>query len=119
MKTLQWLASAALALQLLSAPTVLRAHAQPEGSYPAHGAVIDASPARIAVWFDHPMRLTAFELVGPAGAVALSTRPGRQPVTRFETALTAPLPPGRYTVRWRGLAGDGHVMADDFYFTVR
>jgi len=113
------IATAALALQLLAAPPSLLAHAQPEGSYPEHGAVLDQRPARIAVWFDHPMRLTLFELRGPAGVVALSARPGATPVSRFEAVPTAPMPPGRYTVRWRGLAPDGHVMADDFDFTLR
>jgi methionine-rich copper-binding protein CopC len=113
------LATAALALQLLVAPAVVLAHAQPEGSYPEHGAVLDQRPARIAVWWDHPMRLTLFELRGPAGVVALSARPGAAPVSRFEAVPTAPMPPGRYTLRWRGIAPDGHVMADDFDFTLR
>lgn len=115
----QPLVAAALALQLLVAPALALAHAQPEGSYPAPDAVLDQRPARVAVWWDHPMRLTLFELRGPAGVVALNPHPGATPVQRFEATPAAPLPPGRYTLRWRGLAPDGHVMADEFHFTVR
>lgn len=108
-----------LALQLLLASPQLLAHAQPEGSLPAHGSTISGSPNRIAVWFDHPMRLTLFEVSGPGGVVPLTQGPGRVALTRFETGPATPLVPGRYTVRWRGLAADGHVMADEIYFIVR
>ncbi|MCM2479064.1 copper resistance CopC family protein [Serpentinimonas maccroryi] len=119
LKALQWLAPAALALHLLLAAPLLLAHAQPEGSLPAHGSTVSGSPNRIAVWFDHPMRLTLFEVSGPRGVVPLTQGPGRDALTRFETSPAAPLGPGRYTVRWRGLAADGHVMADEIYFNVR
>jgi len=119
LKPFQWIAPAALALSLLLAAPGLLAHAQPEGSQPEHGSTISGSPNRIAVWFDHPMRLTLFEVTGPLGVVPLTQGPGRAVLTRFETSPATPLGPGKYTVRWRGLAADGHVMADEIYFTVR
>ncbi|OYX55021.1 MAG: copper resistance protein CopC [Comamonadaceae bacterium 32-67-11] len=119
LKTLLKIAPAALALHLLLATPHLHAHAQPEGSLPAHGSTVSGSPNRIAVWFNHPMRLTLFEVSGPRGVVPLSQGPGRDALTRFETSPATPLSPGKYTVRWRGLAADGHVMADEIYFTVR
>lgn len=33
-------------------------------------------------------------------------------------ALQTPLPPGGYTVAWRGIGDDGHVVRGDFAFTV-
>ncbi|MFW5453067.1 copper resistance CopC family protein [Thioalkalivibrio sulfidiphilus] len=114
-RTLGTLCTAAL---LLAAPP-LWAHAQQEGSYPEHASSIEGSPEKIAVWFDHAMRLTLFEVTGPDGRVELNNRPGRDMLTRFETTPVAPLAPGEYTVRWRGLAEDGHAMFDEFYFTVR
>jgi copper resistance protein C len=101
------------------APYSLWAHVQQEGSYPEHEAIVDGTPARIAVWFDHTMRLTSFEVTGPNGRVDLAAQPGRSPVSRFETVPAESMPPGEYTVRWRGLAPDGHVMFDEYYFTVR
>lgn len=119
MSYLKCIARLALALHLLLAAPQLWAHSQPEGSLPAHGSTISGSPNQIAVWFDHPMRLTLFEVSGPRGVVPLSQGPGRAALTRFETSPATPLGPGRYTVRWRGLAADGHVMADEIYFIVR
>jgi copper resistance protein C len=104
---------------LTLAPVSLWAHTQQEGSYPEHEAIVEGTPERIAVWFDHVMRLTVFEVTGPNGRVDLAVQPGRSPIDRFETAPAAGMPSGDYTVRWRGLAPDGHVMFDEFYFTVR
>lgn len=104
---------------LVLTPSMLWAHAQQEGSYPEHQAVVDGTPERIAVWFDHEMRITSFEVIGPNGAVDLTVAPGRAAASRFETAPAGDMPPGEYTVRWRGLAPDGHVMFDEYYFTVR
>ena len=100
-------------------PLTLLAHAQQEGSYPEHEAVVEGTPERIAVWFDHEMRITSFQVTGPNGAVDLTVGPVRAPVSRFETAPAGNMPPGEYTVRWRGMAPDGHVMFDEFYFEVR
>jgi methionine-rich copper-binding protein CopC len=104
---------------LLMAAPPLWAHAEQEGTYPEHASTIEGSPEKIAVWFDHAMRLTLFQVTGPDGQVRLSTTPGREPVTRFETTPDNALPPGEYTVKWRGMADDGHAMFDEFYFTVR
>lgn len=119
MTRLMWTVPAVVAALMLMVPHSLLAHAQQEGSDPTHESTIDDSPEQIPVWFDHEMRLTFFEVSGPDGAVDLLERPGRTPVSRFETALSNALAPGEYTVRWRGLAEDGHTMFDEFYFTVR
>lgn len=105
------------ALVMITPP--LWAHAEQEGMYPEHASTIEGSPEKIAVWFDHAMRLTLFQVTGPDGQVRLSTAPGRDPITRFETTPAETMPPGEYTVKWRGMAEDGHAMFDEFYFTIR
>jgi copper resistance protein C len=106
-------------LLLLLVPLTLWAHAQQEGTYPEDGATVEGTPEKIGIWFDHRMRLVLFEVSGPDGRVDLSASPGRDSVDRFEAAPAGTMAPGEYTVRWRGLAEDGHVMFDEFYFTVR
>ena len=103
---------------LLGAPAIVSGHAAQEGSFPEHASTVSGSPQHIAVWFDHPMRLTLFRVTGPSGSVSLSPAPSRDMVRRFETVPLLPLEPGEYSVSWRGLAEDGHIMFDEFYFTV-
>jgi copper resistance protein C len=105
-------------LWLLLAPP-LWAHADQEGSVPEHGATVEGTPERIGIWFDHKMRITLFEVAGANGRVDLRARPTGQLVERFETAPAGAMAAGEYTVRWRGLAEDGHAMFDEFQFTVR
>ena len=109
----------ALLASLSFLPLALWAHAQQEGAYPEHEAVVEGTPEKIAVWFDHAMRITLFEVTGPDGVVELTAQPGRSAVSRFETTPAGDMPPGEYTVRWRGVAPDGHLMFDEYYFTVR
>jgi methionine-rich copper-binding protein CopC len=37
----------------------------------------------------------------------------------FSSTLTETLPPGTYSVAWRAMAIDGHVLTEDFAFTVQ
>ena len=104
------------ALALASAAT---AHSRPETTAPANDAVIAAAPEVIAISFDKPMRVTLIELTNADGdTFDLERTDAMAPVTRFE-ATPPPLPAGRYTVRWRGLAADGHPMSGRFSFEVR
>jgi copper resistance protein C len=114
-----WAMPAVIAVLTLMLPSSLVAHVQLDRSEPEHESTVDGSPARIAVWFDQDLRLVSFEVSGPDGPVALRQRPDRTLVSHFETAPSSTLAPGEYTVRWRGLAEDGHVMFDEFHFAVR
>lgn len=107
-----------VAFLVMLSPSLL-AHVQQERSVPEHESTVDGSPERIAVWFDQDLRLVSFEVSGPDGPVALRQRPGRALTSHFETAPSSTLAPGEYTVRWRGLADDGHAMFDEFHFSVR
>lgn len=119
MTRLTWVLPAVTAVFMLMLPPSLLAHVQQERSEPERESTVDGSPARIAVWFDQDLRLVSFEVSGPDGPVALRQSPDRTRVSHFETAPSNTLAPGEYTVRWRGLAEDGHVMFDEFRFSVR
>ena len=56
----------------------------------------------------------AGELV-PTGDVAQNPEDG----THFQVAVDGALAPGDYTVAWRGMGQDGHVVRDEFGFTVQ
>ena len=95
------------------------AHSRNETTIPADGATLRNAPDVIVMTFNRPIRVTMLELTDSDGdTVALARSDGMAPVTRLE-ATPEPLSAGSYTVRWRGLAGDGHPMSCRFTFEVQ
>ena len=120
----RWVA-AALALALLAgAPTVdpARAHAVLVRSAPSHRAVLGRPPERVDLWFN--------EKLEPAySTVSIWNEAGGQVDER--DAKVAPDDPrrlsvsfaarasGQYTVKYRVLSVDGHIVDSRFTFTVK
>lgn len=111
-----------LALTLLLAPTTLFAHAYLVKSVPAQRAVLYHAPAKIQLWFNERLepRYSSLSL-SDAGGKAIET--GKVEVSHDDPKqLAAPLkllPAGRYVVKYRVLSVDGHVVQDQFPFTVK
>ena len=93
------------------------AHTALQSSAPADGAALAESPQQIALTFSEPVRLTAV-VVRAADGIEHAIEP--LPGDRAEQfALPAPeLVPGRYTVDWRALSADTHVVSGAIEFTV-
>jgi copper resistance protein C len=117
------MARAAVALVLLGAlalPEPAEAHAQLVRTAPPKRAVLRDAPKQIQLWFN--------ERLEPAYATIKVTREnapvsiGKQAVDadgkRLSVQLGEPAS-GSYTVRFRVLSVDGHVVEDSFTFSVR
>lgn len=102
-------------------PSPVRAHAALVRSSPARRATLGRSPARVQLWFS--------ERLEPAySSVSVWTADGRrvdagdarvepEDPTQLSVGLPA-LAPGRYTVRFRVLSVDGHIVESTLPFTV-
>ncbi len=109
-------------LALLLAPATVRAHAYLVKSSPAQRAVLFHAPAKIQLWFNERLEpryssLTLSDAKGQAvevGQVAVSADDPKQ-----LTAAIKPLAAGRYVIKYRVLSVDGHVVEDQFPFTVK
>ncbi|HEY3111623.1 MAG TPA: copper resistance CopC family protein, partial [Chloroflexota bacterium] len=113
-----------LAALLALAATAGRAeaHANLVRSQPAAGAVLEAAPGELRLWFSEQPEVGYSEVrlfdrsgqpVGRLGAARAGAEPGLLVVP-----LEAP-PPGVYTVAWRALSAvDGHVTAGAFAFAL-
>lgn len=112
------MSAAVLAICLVLGMQSADAHSKKEGTQPADGAVLNASPAAITMQFDMPMRVTLISLTDQDGTAHDLTRTDNmQPVSEFSATPPA-LPTGTYTVQWRGLAADGHPMQGAFGFEI-
>jgi methionine-rich copper-binding protein CopC len=108
-----------LAAALVLAAASARAHSEKEAVVPAADATLAETPSEIAMTFDQPMRIARITLTDADGRrFELERGDGMQPVRAFSAAPEA-LPPGDYTVEWRGLASDGHTMSGAWSFRVR
>lgn len=111
------LAAIALTAALALMPAGALAHGSKTATTPADGASLVSAPGTIELTFDSPVRVTLVELTNAAGESHDVSYTRGQPVTDF-TATPADLPPGDYTVEWRGLSDDGHPTAGSFSFTI-
>jgi methionine-rich copper-binding protein CopC len=114
-------AVAALLLAVPDRPGTSEAHAALVSSVPAARATVTAPPPRVVLTFNERLepayaRVSVWDLAGAQvdlkdGAVD----PGNPKVLGVSLL---PLAPGRYTVRYRVLSVDGHLVEAAFPFTV-
>ncbi len=96
-------------------------HAHLVESTPANGAVLDASPPQLTLRFNSQIEtpLTRLVLIGGGSEIPLLLDDAQPGGTSDE--ITAPLPAleaGRYRVRYRVMATDGHPTSGVLRFTV-
>jgi methionine-rich copper-binding protein CopC len=101
--------------------TGVAAHAFLVKSAPARRAVLAQPPARVDLWFNERLE-AAYSRVSVVDAAGRQVDRGDGAVARDDARLlTASLPamaPGIYTVRYRVLSVDGHVVDGSFSFTI-
>ena len=104
-------------LLALVAPAAALAHASIRGEWPAYRERLNYSPRHIIVRFDQSVEVL------PAAIRVLDSR-GRDlagPAHAITRGIEAPvpvLPRGPYTVRWKALSTDGHVVNGVYTFGV-
>lgn len=114
--------SAAAIFFFLLAPSSLLAHAYLVKAIPAQRAALFRAPVKIQLWFNERLE-PRYSSIGVSDA-------GGNPVEIGKAALGAedstqlsiaikPLPAGRYLVKYRVLSVDGHIVQDQFSFTVK
>jgi hypothetical protein len=91
-------------------------------SFPAKDTVLTSAPDAVRLWMSERADLvgTKVEVAGADGVILPTAKPTREAakdapiVARF----TQPVGAGRYTVAWKTMSRDGHVVNGTFAFTV-
>jgi methionine-rich copper-binding protein CopC len=112
MTVTKWFASGALLLLVATA----HAHAHLTAAVPAEGSAGKA-PEHIVLTFSEVARLTVMTLQREGEESRKLTPLPAQMAAR----ITVPLPrllPGKYTLSWRVVSADGHVLPGQLHFTV-
>jgi copper transport protein len=109
---------ALVALAALAFPASAFAHATLKSTSPSFGRELRGTPKRIVLSFDQRVRLLpgAVKVLGSKGEdYALATSISGTNVTTDVRKL----PRGAYTVRWRAISADSHVVSGVWTFGVR
>lgn len=98
------------------------AHAVMVKSMPEKDSKIVTSPAQIDVWFNEDVREQhkALAVINSAGKRMDNRDTEQETFDRSHIYVTAPspLPPDTYTVRYRVISADTHVVTGRYKFTV-
>jgi methionine-rich copper-binding protein CopC len=92
-------------------------HAELSGSNPAADAVLGKAPKEIMLHFSEPVRLTALSVQKQADSKQ-SLGPLPRSASEHFSVAAPELSDGQYTVTWRALSEDTHVMTGEFAFAV-
>lgn len=114
----QWRGAVFLLAALLAGEVA--AHAVMVKATPAQDSVLASSPALISVWFNEPLE-AAFSSLTVSDARARVVAKGALEAIAdngLSLPLAAALPAGTYTVRYRVLSVDGHIVEDQFRFAI-
>lgn len=97
-------------------------HLRLEKSDPADSSLV-AAPDSLRLWFSQHTELSVTRVaLKNASGTAIALGPlvrGAQTDAPVTAAVTATLAPGAYSVDWRTMAADGHVVRGTIRFTVR
>jgi copper resistance protein C len=114
-----WLSGLSL---LLCMPTSAWPHAQLVKSVPASRAGLSKAPAQVQLWFNERLeaRFCYLAVWNAAGQQVDSGDVQVDPTNAKKLSVGLPaLASGLYTVKYRVLSVDGHIVEGQFPFTVR
>lgn len=115
MKRLLSITSVAILLSFGAA----QAHTHLESSMPADQAVLASSPMEIMLHFSEATRLTALTIQKEGETEQKKIATPHAGASAAVTIPLEPLSPGKYTVNWRAVGGDNHVMSGALQFSVQ
>jgi methionine-rich copper-binding protein CopC len=95
----------------------LHAHTKLATTSPTADASVTA-PHALELTFEGEVRLTAVALADAAGRTKHLDAVPTQVGNKFSLAIHEPLTAGKYTVTWRAVGGDTHIISGEFVFTV-
>ncbi|MSQ67455.1 MAG: copper resistance protein CopC [Gammaproteobacteria bacterium] len=109
-----------LAVSLAASPVWCAAHARLEQAEPARRATLAAAPTQVRLRFSEAVELqySHLSVTDNAGHV-LSTAPTLAADAKTLALALPMLAPGAYSVHYRVLSVDGHVIESTYRFTVR
>lgn len=119
---LRVMVSIAIVISMWAHAAPVMAHAQLVKAEPARRAILDKAPTQIRLWFNEEIE-GAYTSLSVHGANKKSVSDAKPRVVSDDPkSIVLPLPdlkPGKYSVEFRVLSVDGHVVDSTFDYTVK
>jgi copper resistance protein C len=114
--------SIAIVISMWAHAVPVLAHAQLVKAEPARRAVLDKAPTQVRLWFNEEIEgaYTSLSVLGANKKPVTDAKP--QVVSDDPKSVVLPLPelkPGKYTVKFRVLSVDGHIVDESFNYKVK
>ncbi len=119
---LRVMVSIAIVISMWAHAAPVLAHAQLVKAEPARRAVLDKAPTQVRLWFNEEIEgaYTSLSVLGANKKPVTDAKPKVVPDDPKSVVLPLPdLKPGKYTVKFRVLSVDGHIVDDSFNYKVK
>ena len=112
-----------LLISVVSTPSA-SAHAALESTVPAKGAIVSKTTSQVSMLFGedilvikgkNPNSISVTDSKGKKVSTGVAVVSG----TKISNALKTPVSAGKYTVKYRVVSADGHVVSGIYTFTVK
>ncbi len=114
--------SIALVISMWVHAAPVLAHAQLVKAEPARRAALDKAPTQVRLWFNEEIEgaYTSLSVLGANKKPVTDAKPKVVPDDPKSVVLPLPdLKPGKYTVKFRVLSVDGHIVDESFNYKVK
>lgn len=92
------------------------AHGKMSMTFPEDGAMLMTQAERVEIHFNNPMKVVSLKVVDSNGKpVAIKFDRKADATEHFKTGLPT-LTEDTYTVHWKAMGGDGHMMKGSYGF---
>ena len=98
--------------------SVAQAHTHLKAAVPAEASTVQGSVDHIELTFSEKARLTALTLQKEGATEEQKLAPLPTEAAAQVSVPTPKLGPGKYTVSWRVVSDDNHIMSGKLHFTV-
>ena len=114
--------SIAIVISMWAPAAPVLAHAQLVKAEPARRATLDKAPTQVRLWFNEEIEgaYTSLSVLGANKKPVTDAKPKVVPDDPKSVVLPLPdLKPGKYTVKFRVLSVDGHIVDESFDYKVK
>ena len=106
----------ALSVLAMTGAVNLYAHGMMTMTYPEDGSMLMAQAERVEMHFQQPMQVVSLKVIGSDNKPVAIKYDRKAAATEHFKAMLPKLTPDTYSVQWKAMGEDGHMMKGSYSF---